>query len=604
MSNDEHTRPPSAWLFRIWSPIQIVGRPRSTSGSFLASTALCVALCHRPPSFAAFSATVAIYASMRSSVLLAAACSLASTSLAAPHVDRAVALSPYAPVPGACPATPLNRAGDSISPKEKAYVSARRKQSNPALAKWIKSVDSCFDVSDLDCLPVVGLTASGGGYRALLNGAGVVQGFDGRDSNFKTSGLFQGLTYIAGLSGGGWLLSSIAGNNWPTVSNLYNTLWAQAFSQSLLLPAETPVDQTLLVDDLAAKGAAGYPLTIVDPWGRLLSYQLLKGYDGGVATELSGLADLSNFTAHNVPFPIWTATGVATFDNECAPELNSTQYEFSPYEFGSWDAGIKAFTQSKYIGTTQVNNKPTGSCITKYDNQGFILGTSSNIWAEICAEFAPSNLTLEGELELLISEAKTDASTDNYAKYVNPWYKSPGSPYIASQPVLNLADGGLSDQNNPIWPFIQPERDVSVLIVSDNSADTSTNLPDGLEIHQTYNQAVAHGLTKMPYVPTNTTILAEGLNTHATIFGCHDPSKITLIWMPNVPYNGAPSNTSTEQLQYSRQESAEIIKNGNNIATQNGDADWPLCLACAIMEKKAKTLPDGCTACLKKYCYN
>ena len=71
----------------------------------------------------------------------------------------------------------------------------------------------------------------------MLETAGVVQAFDIRDSNVGTGGVYQGLTYQSGLSGGSWFLSSLAGNNWPTVTSLKTGLWEQAFETSLLVPA-------------------------------------------------------------------------------------------------------------------------------------------------------------------------------------------------------------------------------------------------------------------------------------------------------------------------------------------------------------------------------
>ncbi len=71
-------------------------------------------------------------------------------------------------------------------------------------------------------LPRIGLSSSGGGYRALLCGAGVIQAFDGREQTTRTSmsGLLQGITYQTGTSGGAWLLTSFAANNYPTISSL------------------------------------------------------------------------------------------------------------------------------------------------------------------------------------------------------------------------------------------------------------------------------------------------------------------------------------------------------------------------------------------------
>ncbi|KAF2157081.1 lysophospholipase [Myriangium duriaei CBS 260.36] len=542
------------------------------------------------------------------SAALAAVCALTGAVSAAPAPapapvaqldERTLIPSGYAPYTVSCPSGSLNRAATSLNPSEAAYITSRKAKANPALASWLKRQNSGFDTSTL---PTVGFAASGGSYRALLNAAGVVQALDSRDSNVGTSGVFQGLSYFGGLSGGAWLLSSLAGNNWPTVSNLRDTLWADAFSESLFLPGDDILSDAFIINDIIAKTEAGFPPTIVDPWGRLLSYQLLKGFNGGVKQRLSGLTSLGNFTAANAPFPIMTTLGVATFQNECSPHLNSTQYEFTPYEFGSWESGVAAFTQAAYLGTSMSNGSPTGKCINNFDNLGFVLGTSSDYFGQICGKVFPDNSSLPGVLEQIVDKVKTPATIDTYATYPNPFYQSSGSPFIQGQAQLHLADGGIGGQNDPIWPFIQNQRPVQVLIVSDNSGDSNQTLPDGSELYNTYRRAQQVGLTKMPTIPPNTTFIAEGLNTRATIFGCNEPNALTIVWLPNVEYSYA-SNTSTLQLEYTESQTNGIIANGNNIATQNGDAQWPTCLACAMQKKTGTTLPSACDACFEKYCW-
>ena len=282
------------------------------------------------------------------------------------------ATSGYAPVPATCPSTPLVRSGTSISNSEASYISARAPIASAALGAWLKKVNSAFSTTNL---PAVALTTSGGGYRSLLTGAGVIQALDSRDSNVGTSGLYQGLTYQAGLSGGGWLLSSIAGNDYPTVSALQSSLWTTAFAESLLVPANLGVGGAYaqISADVVAKNAAGYSPTIIDVYGRLLSYQLLKGPDGGVNIELSSITGYDNFTSHKVPYPVITALNVETATGTCTPPNNSVIYEFSPYDFGSFDAGVNAFTQTKYLGTSLSNGAPTKvTCETNYDNLGML----------------------------------------------------------------------------------------------------------------------------------------------------------------------------------------------------------------------------------------
>ncbi len=66
---------------------------------------------------------------------------------------------------------------------------------------------------NISALPNIGIAFSGGGYRALLNGAGALQAFDNREANGTApghlGGLLQASTYVAGLSGGSWLVGSI-----------------------------------------------------------------------------------------------------------------------------------------------------------------------------------------------------------------------------------------------------------------------------------------------------------------------------------------------------------------------------------------------------------
>lgn len=110
------------------------------------------------------------------------------------------------------------------------------------------------------------------------------------------------------------------------------------------------------------------------------------------------------------------------------------------------------------------------------------------------------------------------------------------SSLVKNEVELTLSDGGESDQNVPIWPFIQPERTVDVLIANDNSADTTTNFPNGTEIHQTYVNAQAAGLSKMPFIPDVSTFVSEGLNKRATFFGCNETGTMFIVYLPNVAY--------------------------------------------------------------------
>lgn len=412
-------------------------------------------------------------------------------------------------------------------------------------------------------------------------------------------------------SGGAWLLSSIAGNDWPTISYLQENLWEDSFEVSALLPANLLSFSGLtqygaITTEILAKQGAGYDVTIVDPYGRFLSYQLLEGRFGGVATYMSTLASLDNFTDFNAPFPIITAVGVVAREDQCTPPADATQYEFSPFEFGSWDEGLSAFTPVEFLGSRLNNGEPEeeGECVAQYDNLGYVFGTSSDIFPAICDVLSPANSSdddLANVLQGIVSLAHEPLFEDLFATYRNPFYNYSRSDRVAEDEDLLLLDGGFSDQVSPIWPFIVDERPVDILIVNDNSADTDNNFPNGSSIRQTYVQSQVAGLTRMPFIPDADTFVAQELNTRATFFGCDEPDSTFIVYLPNKEYS-FDSGTSTAKVVYSKDETRGMIANGAQVGTQDAEEGWGLCLACAI-KSRDEQLPEGCQACFEKHCY-
>lgn len=406
----------------------------------------------------------------------------------------------------------------------------------------------------------------------------------------------------------------MSGNDFPTITHLKEKFWKLALLNSLFDPDSllAPIVFVGIAADLLEKNLAGFHTTITDSWGRLLSHQLLPGLDGGASITLSSVAQLSSFTSYAVPFPILTSVGVKTWLGECGPLPNATTYEFSPYEFGSWDSDVSAFTPTKFLGTSLHNGVPTSTCTVNYDNIGYVLGTSSNVFSEVCLVDAPepgigaNNIT--DALIGILDSVHEVLTWDLYATYRNPFfgYNSPTSTAnsknnIAAQRSLSLTDGGTAGQNNPIFPFLQPARNVSVIIVNDNSAD-SNNYPDGSSLRNTYTQSFNHNYTLMPFIPPVATFLAEGLHKRATIFGCDDPTKITIVYLPNTNFTFA-SNVDTLKLQYSESDTEGMVYNGLQVATQGGKDGWATCLGCALMMKTGQELPNDCQACYHEYCY-
>lgn len=169
--------------------------------------------------------------------------------------QRAAPVAPdgYTPARVSCPAhRPTIRAATGLSTNETDWLPLRTNNTVQAL----KDVLSRANISDLDTgkyidnltsvgtgLPRVAIAISGGGYRALMNGAGALAAFDNRSTNATETGhlggLLQSATYLSGLSGGSWLVGSLYVQNFTTVESIIfsqqgflSTLWQ--FDNSIL----------------------------------------------------------------------------------------------------------------------------------------------------------------------------------------------------------------------------------------------------------------------------------------------------------------------------------------------------------------------------------
>ena len=398
------------------------------------------------------------------------------------------------------------------------------------------------------------------------------------------SGFIQGTTYISGLSGGGWMLSSIVANDWAKVSDLEKNLWGPMFNAGLAAQSSNP----RVSSDIASKSTE-FNVSINDPWGRLISYQLLYGDDGGVSKTFSNYTNVPQFADHSMPLPILQALGLNPTD--CMPGPEATQYEFTPYEFGSWDKGVAAFAPMKYIGTSfnngQVSN--VAKCVTGFDNSGFILGTSSLIFpgAAMCPTNGPQSNPAPSFLtnELMTSMMVASGTNTLDGLYPNPFYNLPSSDFVNTQTELRLGDGGLALQNNPLWSLIQPERNAAIILTVDNSADITDandkNFPNGSEILTTYVQTIRAGIP-FPVIPPVATFLSQNLTKKPTLFGCANPNVPTIIYLANAQHGSFPANQSTSTLQYTPDQSQAMIENGFNGMTQDKSTKWARCLGCFV----------------------
>ncbi len=322
-----------------------------------------------------------------------------------------------------------------------------------------------------------------------------------------------------------------------------------------------------------------------------------------------------------------TAMGVNNPPDHCVPvNVTSASYDFTPYEFGSWDDGVASFTQTHSLGTNYNNGGPypPGECMTGYDNLGYILGTSSNILAFACPKFLIESLEalhvkVWSAFLKLVDRVDNKFTKYEYALFRNPFYQWANAGQVKDEKTLYLVDGAGAFRNVPLHPLLQPARNVDVIIAGDNSdgkanflEDEMDNMPTGLSMYNTYQQSLKVGLNRMPYIPQVDVFKAQNLTKRPVFFGCWSEKVVTIVWLPNMWYGPATANMEdstlaadmpTDIVHVHKGETDKYIENGVQIATRGGDKGWAECLGCVMMKKMGSQLPEGCDRCWQEYCY-
>ncbi|MCJ1351531.1 MAG: Lysophospholipase 1 [Icmadophila ericetorum] len=552
----------------------------------------------------------------------------------------------YTPEPGNCPSTPPSiREASSLSPQETSWLGSRRKATLPAMQDLLGRLNiTGFDVtsyfnnyqSNTSALPNIGIAVSGGGYRAMLNGAGAIQAFDSRENNGSApghlGGLLQSATYLAGLSGGSWLVGSIFVNNFTTISGLRqsdSSTWQLGNSifegpaQSGVQLLNTAEYYDAIFNEVQAK-SVDFNTTITDYWGRALSFQLINATDGGPSFTWSSISLDDTFSSGGTPMPVVISDG--RFPNQVVVSANSTIYEFNPWEFGTFDPTTYAFAPLQFLGSNFTGGiLPSGQdCVTGFDNAGYVMGTSSSLFNSFLLNINSSSISTAFKDVLTdILQDIGDSNNDIASYEPNPFYGfNNATSKVAQTSSLTLVDGGEDLQNIPLHPLIQPLRNVDVIFAVDSSADTETNWPNGTSLVATYERSLTNGAiggiangTVFPSIPDVNTFVNLGLNNHPTFFGCNPknisgPPSPLIVYIPNSPYTYF-SNVTTFDPSYNDSQRDAIIENGYYVATRGNatiDSQWPTCVGCAIMSRSwyrtGATVPDICTTCFTNYCWN
>lgn len=567
----------------------------------------------------------------------------------------------YAPGKITCPGnSSFIREANSISSDEADWVASRHKKTDLAVIDFLENAgledfDAASFVTSANQSVNLAVAFSGGSYRAMLMGAGSLAALDNRTSSVSSDvglgGILQSSTYLAGLSGGAWLVGLLVMQGFPSVEEVvfedpydaWNlTTSRQLVNQTGYLKLEVDVarvDYTAALshanywntpsgdgikDDLAEKTAAGFDTSLTDVWARGLAHQLFtQGKNNWLSSATwSDIRDISAFSNHEMPFPLVTA--LARKPDSLVFDLNSPIVEFNAFEIGSFDTSVNTFHDIKYLGTKVDNGISNGTCIAGFDNAGFVIGTSSSLFNEfldtlVCDDCNSLSFVVKYVVKKflkMLSKKQEDIAMYN----PNPFY---GSSYsksdnLTSSETLYLMDGGIGGEVIPLSTLMTKERELDLVFAFDNGP----GWPDGSALVNTYNRQFTYEgkSTVCPYIPGQSTFGKLNLTAKPTFFGCSASNLTALekdgvvppivVYIANRPFEFY-SNTSTFELSYTDAQKKSMVQNGFDVASRMNNTfvdDWQTCVACAVIRREQERLgieqSDQCKKCFDDYCWD
>ncbi|XP_067086818.1 cytosolic phospholipase A2 [Osmerus mordax] len=208
----------------------------------------------------------------------------------------------------------------ALCDKEKLYRQTRRERAMLGIKKLLSMEKPRFLPSSPQEVPVIAIVGSGGGFRAMV-------GFSGVMKALYESGVLDCATYVAGLSGSTWYMSTLYSHpDFPTKGpkEINQELMKRVSGNPLRLLM--PQHITTYIQALWTKKAAGQPVTFTDIFGMLIGDTLIPGRMDTKLSEMQEKVDEAQ-----CPFPLFTCLHVK-------PDVSELMFadwvEFSPYEIG------------------------------------------------------------------------------------------------------------------------------------------------------------------------------------------------------------------------------------------------------------------------------
>ncbi|KAB8337308.1 hypothetical protein FH972_021609 [Carpinus fangiana] len=395
------------------------------------------------------------------------------------------------------------RVSEELCQEEEQFLEKRKHFTRQALAKYLDLAESDIHPDDV---PVIAMCGSGGGLRALVAGASSYY-------SAQKAGLFDCVTYTAGVSGSCWLQtlyhSSLANQDLgKLLQHLKNRIGIHiAFPPPVLsLVTSAPTDKYLMSGVFEKyHGIKDADFGLVDVYGLLLGARLMVPRNElSINPDDLKLSHQRQYVDQGAnPLPIYTAVrheiplqettnnskgGKSQEDisKKALQEAWFQWFEFTPYELFCEELGCG-------IPTWAVGRQfSAGKSVAR--EHGYVLPELRipllmGIWGSaFCAtlshyykEIRPLVLGLTGfgGLDAMISERNDDlvkvhpidpAQIPNFALGMKHVLSDRVPESIHRNKDIALMDAGMSN-NLPIYPLLRPGRNVDIIIAFDASAD-------------------------------------------------------------------------------------------------------------------------------------
>ncbi|XP_027725900.1 cytosolic phospholipase A2 zeta isoform X4 [Vombatus ursinus] len=331
------------------------------------------------------------------------------------------------------------RLGFDLCEGEQMFLDKRK----PVVSKALQKVLELDKAPRNDQVPVVAVLGSGGGTRAMTSLYGSLTGL-------QDLGFLDTVTYLSGISGSTWCISTIYKDPaWSQTSLQGPTRRAGNFVCCSKIGAFLSDQLSYYSQQLMAREKSGLSVSLIDLWGLLIEYFLHQGQNPvKLSDQRAAVVQGQN------PYPIYA--GINVHRNVSSQDF-AEWCEFTPYEIGLPKYG--AFVPTELFGSEFFMGR-----LLRFRPEPWICYLQG-VWGSAFAINLDEifQKTIGSGINLLDSHRSSIIEKANHPDTL-PNKLTPMREY------LYLVDGGFAI-NSPFPLVLLPQRDVDVILSFDYSLE-------------------------------------------------------------------------------------------------------------------------------------